>query len=72
MQFYMQNFVQLPAFLCIENGNQNDFIYRIYHTIILDDPYDDPPGLEVPDRSPEPTKEQLDVNVFLWLFVRFS
>ncbi|XP_052808947.1 peptidyl-prolyl cis-trans isomerase-like 4 isoform X1 [Mya arenaria] len=33
---------------------------RILHTIILDDPYDDPPGLEIPDRSPEPTKEQLD------------
>lgn len=33
---------------------------RINHTVILDDPYDDPPGLQVPDRSPEPTKEQLD------------
>lgn len=30
---------------------------RIYHTIILDDPYDDPDGLEIPDRSPEPTEE---------------
>lgn len=33
---------------------------RINHTLILDDPFDDPPGLPVPDRSPEPTKEQLD------------
>uniref|UniRef100_W5L412 Peptidyl-prolyl cis-trans isomerase n=1 Tax=Astyanax mexicanus TaxID=7994 RepID=W5L412_ASTMX len=33
---------------------------RINHTVILDDPFDDPPGLPVPDRSPEPTKEQLD------------
>ncbi|KAF4092051.1 hypothetical protein AMELA_G00016650 [Ameiurus melas] len=33
---------------------------RINHTVILDDPYDDPPDLPVPDRSPEPTKEQLD------------
>ncbi|XP_078504785.1 peptidyl-prolyl cis-trans isomerase-like 4 [Lissotriton helveticus] len=33
---------------------------RINHTVILDDPYDDPPGLPIPDRSPEPTKEQLD------------
>eukprot|EP00062_Callorhinchus_milii_P009753 gi/632953887/ref/XP_007892668.1/ PREDICTED: peptidyl-prolyl cis-trans isomerase-like 4 [Callorhinchus milii] len=33
---------------------------RITHTVILDDPYDDPPGLQIPDRSPEPTKEQLD------------
>ena len=30
--------------------------------MILDDPYDDPAGLQVPDRSPEPTKEQLDVR----------
>jgi peptidyl-prolyl cis-trans isomerase-like 4 len=36
--------------------------FRIYHTIILDDPFDDPAGLEVPDRSPEPTKQQLDVS----------
>uniref|UniRef100_A0A3Q4BII9 Peptidyl-prolyl cis-trans isomerase n=1 Tax=Mola mola TaxID=94237 RepID=A0A3Q4BII9_MOLML len=33
---------------------------RINHTVILDDPFDDPPDLPVPDRSPEPTKEQLD------------
>ncbi|XP_074846510.1 peptidyl-prolyl cis-trans isomerase-like 4 isoform X2 [Carettochelys insculpta] len=33
---------------------------RINHTVILDDPFDDPPGLTIPDRSPEPTKEQLD------------
>ncbi|EXJ53627.1 peptidylprolyl isomerase [Cladophialophora psammophila CBS 110553] len=32
---------------------------RIRHTIILDDPYDDPPGLLVPDSSPPPTKAQL-------------
>ncbi|NWH43217.1 PPIL4 protein, partial [Fregata magnificens] len=33
---------------------------RINHTVILDDPFEDPPGLSIPDRSPEPTKEQLD------------
>lgn len=33
---------------------------RINHTVILDDPYDDPSGLVIPDKSPEPTKEQLD------------
>ncbi|XP_030053912.1 peptidyl-prolyl cis-trans isomerase-like 4 [Microcaecilia unicolor] len=42
----------------------NDFVpyqdIRINHTVILDDPYDDPPDLPVPDKSPEPTKEQLD------------
>lgn len=38
------------------------FCYRINHTVILDDPFDDPPGLPVLARSPEPTKEQLDVS----------
>lgn len=32
---------------------------RIRHTVILDDPFDDPPGLVVPDSSPAPTKAQL-------------
>ncbi|KZF24257.1 cyclophilin-like protein [Xylona heveae TC161] len=32
---------------------------RIRHTVILDDPYDDPPGLEEPPHSPVPTKAQL-------------
>lgn len=32
---------------------------RISHTIVLEDPYDDPENLVVPDRSPEPTKEVL-------------
>jgi peptidyl-prolyl cis-trans isomerase-like 4 len=38
------------------------FFVRINHTVILDDPFDDPPGLLIPDRSPEPTREQLDVS----------
>ncbi|XP_023991015.1 peptidyl-prolyl cis-trans isomerase-like 4 [Salvelinus sp. IW2-2015] len=33
---------------------------RINHTVILEDTFDDPANLPVPDRSPEPTKEQLD------------
>ena len=32
---------------------------RIRHTIILDDPIPDPPGLEIPDKSPLPTPAQL-------------
>lgn len=32
---------------------------RIKHTAILDDPYDDPPGLVEPAESPVPTKAQL-------------
>ncbi|KAL7987689.1 hypothetical protein Chor_006608 [Crotalus horridus] len=47
-----------------ESFVDKDFIpyqdIRINHTVILDDPFDDPPGLAIPDRSPEPTKEQLD------------
>jgi len=34
---------------------------RILHTIVLDDPFDDPPGLHAPERSPSPTPEQLAV-----------
>lgn len=32
---------------------------RIRHTVILDDPYDDPPGLNEPPESPVPSKAQL-------------
>ncbi|KAG0424156.1 hypothetical protein HPB47_000088 [Ixodes persulcatus] len=32
---------------------------RITHTVVLHDPFDDPPGLEVPGASPEPTLEML-------------
>ena len=32
---------------------------RIKHTIILDDPFDDPPGLPIPDRSPILTEDML-------------
>lgn len=32
---------------------------RIKHTIVLDDPLDDVPGMRVPERSPSPTPEVL-------------
>jgi len=32
---------------------------RITHTVVLHDPYDDPPGLELREGSPEPTQEML-------------
>lgn len=32
---------------------------RIKHTVVLDDPYDDPPGFLEPEKSPPPTKAQL-------------
>ena len=37
--------------------------HRIRHTIVLDDPFDDPPGLVVPASSPIPTEEQLNVRM---------
>merc|ERR1712029_214164 len=35
---------------------------RITHTVVLDDPYEDPPGLQVPDHSPRPSKETLSAT----------
>merc|ERR1712008_615968 len=32
---------------------------RITHTVIVEDPFEDPKGLEVPPKSPEPSKELL-------------
>ncbi|KAI8854024.1 cyclophilin-like domain-containing protein [Chytridium lagenaria] len=32
---------------------------RIKHTVVLDDPFPDPPGLIAPSRSPSPTEEML-------------
>ncbi|KAF4548388.1 Peptidyl-prolyl cis-trans isomerase-like protein 5 [Elsinoe fawcettii] len=32
---------------------------RILHTVVLDDPFDDPSGIEEPPSSPVPSKEQL-------------
>ncbi|CAO3697358.1 unnamed protein product [Rhizopus microsporus] len=44
---------------CDEQGRPYRDI-RIKHTVILDDPFPDPEGLQVPDKSPLPTKEQLE------------
>ncbi|TPX63681.1 hypothetical protein SpCBS45565_g06453 [Spizellomyces sp. 'palustris'] len=44
--------------LCDEDGRPYRDI-RIKHTIILDDPFDDPEGIIIPDRSPVPTEEML-------------
>lgn len=32
---------------------------RITHTVVLEDPFNDPPGLRAPSRSPSPTAERL-------------
>uniref|UniRef100_A0A8C5USC9 Peptidyl-prolyl cis-trans isomerase n=1 Tax=Microcebus murinus TaxID=30608 RepID=A0A8C5USC9_MICMU len=42
------------------NNGSDQHGSQINHTVILDDPFDDPPDLLIPDRSPEPTREQLD------------
>ncbi|CAG8445196.1 4960_t:CDS:2 [Diversispora eburnea] len=44
---------------CDETGRPYKDI-RIKHTILLDDPFPDPEGLQVPDQSPQPTKEMLE------------
>ena len=43
---------------CDEKGRPLKDI-RIRHTVILDDPFDDPPGLTEPTESPLPTNAQL-------------
>ncbi|KAJ3325407.1 Peptidyl-prolyl cis-trans isomerase cyp6 [Boothiomyces sp. JEL0866] len=49
---------KINAVLCdAENRPYRDI--RIKHTIILDDPFDDPEGLVEPSRSPLPSKELL-------------
>lgn len=45
---------------------------RISHTVILEDPYEDIEGLEIPDRSPEPTKEVLMVILEILNIKTFS
>lgn len=42
-----------------EEGRPRQVI-RIKHTIILEDPFEDPKGLEIPDHSPVPSREQFD------------
>jgi peptidyl-prolyl cis-trans isomerase-like 4 len=35
---------------------------RISHTVILEDPFEDPVGLSIPSRSPSPTPERMQVR----------
>ncbi|KAG2231258.1 cyclophilin-like domain-containing protein [Thamnidium elegans] len=44
---------------CDEKGRPFRDI-RIKHTVVLDDPFPDPEGLQIPDESPLPTKEQME------------
>ncbi|CAG5125955.1 unnamed protein product [Candidula unifasciata] len=43
-----------------DEGNRPFQDIRIYHTVILDDPYEDPGGLIIPSVSPLPTEEMLN------------
>ncbi|KAI5807609.1 peptidyl-prolyl cis-trans isomerase-like 4 [Peziza echinospora] len=49
---------KINAALCDETGRPLKDI-RLRHTIVLDDPFDDPPGLLEPPESPTPSKAQL-------------
>ncbi|OQV18296.1 Peptidyl-prolyl cis-trans isomerase-like 4 [Hypsibius exemplaris] len=46
----------------VDDGNRPYQDIRINHTVILDDPFDDPRGLKIPARSPSPTPEQLETG----------
>lgn len=56
--------VQFFYFIAANSLKKKNFIFpfRISHTIVLDDPFDDPKGLVIQEKSPEPTQEQLDVR----------
>ncbi|XP_013783203.1 peptidyl-prolyl cis-trans isomerase-like 4 [Limulus polyphemus] len=54
----MDTLMKINEVICDEEHRPYQDV-RLTHTVILDDPFDDPHGLEIPDRSPEPTKEQL-------------
>ncbi|TKR64178.1 hypothetical protein L596_024758 [Steinernema carpocapsae] len=51
----------LNAELCDDNNRPFKDV-RISHTIVLDDPFDDPPRLEIPSRSPSPTLELITTD----------
>ena len=57
--------VKLNEAICDDDHRPYQDI-RITHTVILEDPFDDPKGLEVPDKSPKPTKEMLDVSTYFF------
>jgi len=54
--------IKLNESICDEGHRPYQDI-RITHTIIIEDPFDDPKGLNVPDRSPSPTADRLMVYI---------
>jgi peptidyl-prolyl cis-trans isomerase-like 4 len=56
--------IKLNESICDESHRPYQDI-RITHTIIIEDPFDDPKGLNVPDRSPSPTADRLMVYFIL-------
>ncbi|GFS49808.1 peptidyl-prolyl cis-trans isomerase-like 4 [Nephila pilipes] len=57
----LETLLKINEAICDPNSRPYQDI-RITHTVVLHDPYDDPPGLELVDSSPIPTKEQLESN----------
>ena len=51
----LDTLVKINDAYCDEENHPYQVI-RIRHTTILDDPFPDPNGLEVPDKSPEPVR----------------
>ena len=47
--------------LCIHVSHRIIHYFRILHTVILDDPYDDPKELELPAQSPVPNIKDYEV-----------
>ncbi|XP_064484536.1 peptidyl-prolyl cis-trans isomerase sig-7-like [Ornithodoros turicata] len=53
-----ETLARLNETFCDASGRPYQDI-RITHTVVLDDPYDDPPGLDPPDASPKVTPQAL-------------
>jgi peptidyl-prolyl cis-trans isomerase-like 4 len=58
--------IKLNESICDEGHRPYQDI-RITHTIIVEDPFDDPKGLKVPERSPSPTADRLMVLFYFEL-----
>ena len=49
----------------VDDNNRPYTNIRILHTPVLDDPFDDPPGLDIPENSPEINYEVLNFCLVL-------
>ena len=53
----------------MEKYREIEIFFRISHTIILHDPFEDPPRLPIPDRSPLPGLELVTVSYIILLLM---